>query len=249
MAGISGLVGIVEGTTGVEQVRAPPIAPETRCQEAEERGGQHRGAVDHRGIDHPALPGPAALDECREYAAQEEHGAAAIVTDKIERRNRIFVRASDGVKDAGIGEVGQVVAGTRCKGAVLAEAGHTPVDEARIARLHRLRPRSEAFHDAGPVTLDQDIGLAGEPQQDLAPLGLLEVDLHDIAAVPVEIVFRGDIDQRRAAGHPLDAQDARAHLRQHQPCQRNGTDAGHLYDLEAGKRSGGEGDTGHNREA
>ena len=54
--------------------------------------------------------------------------------------------------------------------AALAPAGHAAVDEARVAGEADVGSDAEAFGDAGPVPLDQDVGALDELQHELLAL-------------------------------------------------------------------------------
>src|SRR5206468_2405731 len=81
------LVDVVEVGAGVEQVRAPLLAPDADGAEAVEHGAEHRGAVNHGGVDHLALAGAGGLDQRAGHAEGEEHAAAAEVANQVEGRH------------------------------------------------------------------------------------------------------------------------------------------------------------------
>jgi hypothetical protein len=58
----------------------------------------------------------------------------------------------------------------------LAERGDRAVDELRRARGDLRIAHAEPVHHAWPEAFDQDVGALGEPQQELLPLGMLEVE-------------------------------------------------------------------------
>ena len=79
---------------------------------------------------------------------------------------------------AGHGLECQIVRGAAGIGAVLAEGADRAIDDAGIVLAHRVVADAEALGDAGAEGLDQDVGLAGQPEQiGAAPLAL-EVE-HD----------------------------------------------------------------------
>ena len=88
------LVDAVEVRAAVEQVGAPR-RPRTHLVEADEDAHQHRGAVDHRGVDH--LPGTRspALDERGEDTEDEQQPATAEVADEVDRRDRRTAGGTD----------------------------------------------------------------------------------------------------------------------------------------------------------
>jgi hypothetical protein len=231
------LVGVVEGRAGIEQVRTAPLLPESRRHPAEIGGGEHGRPVDHGGVDDLALAGAPALEQRRQYAGDQEHGPAAIVGHQIERRHRFFALPPDGGEHPGIGQIGEVVAGARGKRPVLPEARHAAVDEGRIARQNRFRTGAEPLHHARPEAFDQHIRIVEQAQEQFHALGPLEVELEDVAAVPVEIEFRPHVEEAPARREALDAQHRGTHFRKHQAGERHRPEPRHLDHLQPGKRA------------
>ncbi len=95
---IGGLIGVVEGRAGIEQVGAAAVLPEAGRSEGEEGRGEHRRAVDHGGVDDLAFAGTRPLEQGGEDAGDQEHGAAAIVADEVQRRQRLSALRPDGVE-------------------------------------------------------------------------------------------------------------------------------------------------------
>ena len=67
-------------------------------------------------------------------------------------------------------------------GSLRTEAADRRVDQARIDMTEPGVVDPQALRDARAVVLDQDVGAADEPAQDLLPLGLLEVERQALLA-------------------------------------------------------------------
>ena len=77
---------------------------------------------------------------------------------------------------AGERDVVDVVAGRVRERAVLAPAGHPPVDQPRVAGEALVGTEPEPLGDAGPEALDERVGLLDQPQHALDAVGVLQVD-------------------------------------------------------------------------
>lgn len=99
-------------------------------------------AVDHRGIDDLASPGALALPQRRADSKGEEHATPAEVADVVEWDRWWEVGAADGVERSCQRDVVDVVPGHARPGAVLAPAGHPPVDQARVPPEALVRSQS-----------------------------------------------------------------------------------------------------------
>ena len=184
------------------------------------------------------LPVRWALDQPARHAEGEQHAAAAEVADQVERRHRRPAAPTDRLERAGERDVVDVVAGGLGVRAVLAPAGHAPVDEPGVAGEAGVGAEAEPLHDAGAEALDEAVGLLDERQHGLDAVGVLEVDA-DRAPPAVEHVGRRS--GRVAAAdvlRPVDADHVGAHVGQHHGAERTGADAGDLDDLQALEGSG-----------
>ena len=74
--------------------------------------------------------------------------------------------------------------------AILAPAGHPPVDQRRVLGETRSRPDAEALGHPRPESFDQRIGALHQSKHDLRPLLVLEVDLDRALAATQEVVSR-----------------------------------------------------------
>ena len=112
VAAVRAPVDVVEVRAGVEQVRSSAVLVEhADLAHRPEHGHQHRGAVDHGGVDHLALPAALRLQERADHAVGQQHAAAAEVAHHVERRRRGFAVAPEVGERAGQGDVVDVVAG------------------------------------------------------------------------------------------------------------------------------------------
>ena len=106
-----GLVGRVEGSTTVEEVRFAPIFPETDGSHLVERGHERRRTFDHRGVDNGAARPLAVVDGGKD-ACDKVHGSSAVVGNEIQRQGRPAGLA-DRVERTAEPDVVDVVAGHR----------------------------------------------------------------------------------------------------------------------------------------
>ena len=202
-----------------------PIAPH-----APDRAHEVRRAVDHRGVDHLALARPAGLEDGADHAEGEEHAAAAVVADHVQRRGRGRADATEVRERAGERDVVDVVAGGVRHRALLPPAGHAPVDQARVAGEARVGAEPEALGDPGAEALDQRVGLLHQPQHGLDAVRVLEVDADVTPAARVE---HEPARPGRPADElrPLDPHDLRAHVGQERAGERPRADADQLDHL------------------
>ena len=119
-------------------------------------------------------------------------------------------------------------------GPVLAPAGHPAVHQPRVAAPAGVGPDPQPLGHARPEPLDQHVGPGRQPQNDLDPVGVLEVD-GDRPAAPVEHVHPG---HGVGDARPVDPGDVRPQVGQHHAGERRRTDAGQLDDPDAGQRAG-----------
>jgi hypothetical protein len=126
----------------------------------------------------------------------------------------------------------------------LAEARDAGVDQARVGRAQVLVAQPQPPQRAGAVVLQQDVGVAREPQHHRAAGLGLEVQRHAaLVAVHVEKAERVvslHAKAHRAAGlvagaGRFDLDDVRAQVAQQHAGVRPGHDLGDVEDLDAGK--------------
>src|SRR6185369_7508305 len=119
--------------------------------------------------------------------------------------------ATRGVHDRGVGR-------TLARRTLLAVARNRAIDQPRILLVQRRRIEAEALHYAGTKILDQDVALLGEVVDELARLGLLQVEAEALlAAVENSVVRAETVAHRLAAAHVvafgrLDLDDFRARV-------------------------------------
>ena len=126
---------------------------------------------------------------------------------------------------------------------VLAPPGHPSVDELRVAGEALVGTEAEPLGDPGAEALDEGVGARDQLEGEVDAGRRLEVDA-DRAPTPVEHVGVGA--RRALAAHgvdPVEADDVGTEVREHQPAERPGPDAGQLDDPAAAKRAGGHGRT------
>jgi hypothetical protein len=229
-------IGVVERRTAVEHVRFPVVIPGTEGAQAVHHGAQQGRTVGHGGVHHLALAGVAGFECGADDAEGEHHGAAAEVADQVQRRGRRGIGAAHGVQHAGQGDVVQVVAGGLRQRAVLAPAGDAAKDQFGVARQAGVRAEAEALHDAGAEAFDQDVGLFGQLQHDLARLGVLQVERERAAAAGHDVELRAEHGERvggAGLGLAVDADDLGAHVGQHHGGEGTWADADHFDDFDA----------------
>lgn len=233
---VGGLVRAVEGAPAVQEVGAAPVLPATGLQHALDHHGEVCGAVDDRRVDDlSAAAGRPGAVEGGEDADDEVERAARVVAEQVGGDGGRFVRLADHGERAGDGDVGDVVPGPFRERAVLAPAGHPPVDELRIAGEAGVRAHAEAFGDPGPVPLDQHVGALDEVQDGVRAGRVLEVD-EDGALVAVgEVACR--IDAETGPARPVDPHHVGAEIGQEHRGERAGPDARQLDHTHPGQRA------------
>ncbi len=229
---VGGLVGVVEGHAGVEQVGAALIGPQAHALHAPDHVRQGQRAVDHGGVDDLSLPRALPFHQRGQHAEHQEHRAAAEVADHIQGRHRPLAPVADRVQHAGQRDVVDIVPGAIGQRAVLAPAGHAPVDEARIAFQRDVRAQAHALGHARTEALEQHVGLLDEPEHPLDIRRVLEVGLDDGAPAPLRALHESG--QHAGALH---AHDVRAEVGQQQCRVRAGPDPGQFDNPDARERA------------
>ncbi len=204
-------VGVVERGVPVEQVLLAPVGPPALPAQAPHQLDEQRGAVHHRRVDDLALPGALCLPERGQHADDEQHRAAAVVADQVQRRHRALPGPADRVQRAGERDVVDVVSGAGGERPVLPPSGHPAVDQARVARVAVGGADAEPFGDARAVALQQHVGLLDEAQHRLPARRVLEVGGHPAPAAQRRVRRRlaelqsagvGPRGRRRRRGRP-----------------------------------------------
>lgn len=192
-----------------------------------DHGREVGGAVDDGGVDDLALAVRTRVLEGGEDADDEVEGAARVVADEVGGdRGRAVRIGADHAEGAGDRDVADVVSRGRGERSVLAPAGHPAVDEPRVAGEAGLGADAEAFGDAGPVALDQDVGARDEVEHGGGAVLGLEVD-EDGALVAVGEV-PGRVDAEAGAAGAVDADDVGAEVGEEHGGEGARADAGEL---------------------
>ena len=155
---VGALVGVVEMGAAIEKVAFSPIAPVSHRLQAVDGGHQQSGTVAHGRVHHLPLPGFSGFEQGGQQTDEQQHGAAAIVGDQVQRWRRPAVRAADGVQRAGQGQIIDIVTGGLRQWPGLTPTGHATVDQSRVPGQAELRSQAQPLHDAGPKALDQHVG-------------------------------------------------------------------------------------------
>ena len=195
------------------------------------------GAIDHRDVDHLSLPGALRLEDTAHDPEGHEHAPAAEVTDQVDRRRRLGVRAPEVRERARQRDVVDVVARGLRHRTVLAPTGHASVDEPRVARETHVGAQPEPLGHARAEALEQRVGALDQPQHQLHAFRVLQIDADRAAAtverLEVRLVERCRVDLLGA----VDAKDVGTHVGQQHARERSRSDAGELDDLDSCKRS------------
>ncbi len=127
----------------------------------------------------------------------------------------------------------------------LAVSAQRHIDDARIERLDVLVTKPESRKRTGPKILDDDVGLAAEPADDLAGLGIVQIEaqvpfsrvlLHVIEPDAVDI---GQADATEIARRRLDLGDVGAEIAQRFRAMRSSEHAREVDDAQSLQWRGG----------
>ena len=193
---VGGAVGVVERRARVEQVDPRLLAPHADRRHRVEEGHEQGRTIDHRGIDGLALSRALGMPQRGEHADKQQHGAAAVVADKVEGRCRRLVTSPDVRKHASHGDVVEVVPGRACPGPVLTPPRHPSVDQRRPAREASVGREPEPLHYSGPESFDEHVRLRDEVEDEIAACFLPDVDDDTRAAAARDVAHR--IAERQA---------------------------------------------------
>ena len=173
---VGGLVDVVERRAEVEDVAAGHVGPQAFRPHTVEERGQQRHPVDHRGVDHLAAAGQRPLDQGAEDAHDDEHAAAAVVAEQVERRRGRLPVPAQRVERARQRDVVDVMAGGARVGALAPPAADPRVHQPWVAGLAVLGAEPEPLGDAGAEALEQHVGPVHQPEHRRRPVRVLEVD-------------------------------------------------------------------------
>ena len=172
---VGGLVRAVVVRGAVEHVGVPAVLPATFREQAVEDRHQRGGTVEHRDVDDLPDARAACVDDAAQEPDREQHAAAAVVADQVERRDRRLF-GPDRVQGTRERQVVDVVPGHLGVRTILAPAGHPRVHETRSAVEQVGGPDPEAFGRTGPVHVDERVSTRGQRVDDLPPTRVLHVD-------------------------------------------------------------------------
>jgi len=147
-----------------------------------------RGAFDHRGIDDLTRAAALHVEKRRHDAEREQHAAAAIIADEVERRHRRFARAADSRQHARQRDVVQIVPGALRERPRLSPTGHASVDELRIARERGVWAEAETLHRARTESFDDDIRLRHQFERGIGRFALFQIERDRAPAAPCQIL-------------------------------------------------------------
>ena len=218
----------------LDLVHAAAVDPGTTVAHGEEQRHEPERTVGHGRLDHLPPTAVLSLVQRGEETHRQHHGATPEVADEIERHRWRRAVGAHGVERAGDGDVVEVVAALVGERAGRSPARHAPVDELCVAGQALVGADPEAFGDAGPVPLDQDVGPLDQPEEHLAALLLTEIEGERL--VPAEDPQPGR-DPRHRFGHRIDADDPGAHVGEQHRQQRERSDPAELHQRDAGERS------------
>src|SRR5208282_3861403 len=141
-------------------------------------------AFDLRKFDPLSLAGPFALVQRRENPKRAGK-AAHRIAQRVRERVRLFRVVVAGEPCNSGHRLDRVAIAARVGlGTPVAERRHRDHDQPRINRPQNLPIESEAFHYAGAVVLDQDVGGGDQPFYDFDSARIVQVERHaQLAAI------------------------------------------------------------------
>jgi hypothetical protein len=81
-------VGVVKRSPTVDEVGSAPVVPHPRLPHREDRLLEHSHPVDHRHVEHSTGSCELTFVQSGENPGDEEHRAAAEITNEVERHDR-----------------------------------------------------------------------------------------------------------------------------------------------------------------
>ena len=124
----------------------------------------------------PPRAGPLARTQGGHGAERPPQPAAHEVGELDPGHPRRLAGAAPHPEHAGQGQVVGVVTGAVAPRPVLPVAGDRDQHEARVARAQYVPAEAEARHHPRPEALDDDVVRVAEPEEDVTPRGLLEIE-------------------------------------------------------------------------
>ncbi|MNK72716.1 hypothetical protein D3C87_921990 [compost metagenome] len=121
-----------------------------------------------------------------------------------------------------------------CQRPALTPTGHAPVDQLRITLKADLRPQAKTLHDAGAETFDQHVGAVDELQHHFGGAGFTRINRNAASPAPKQTAVGIEKTRRMT----VNANDLRAHVRQHHGGERRGADRIHFHYFHTSQRSG-----------
>ncbi len=112
------------------------------------------GPIDHRHIDHLALPRFSGLKQTAHDAGDQKHTAAAKVTDQIQRHDGPLTPPTYRMERTRNRDIVEVVTRSLGERTLLPPSGHARKHQARISRQTLVRAKTELFTDAGAIGID-----------------------------------------------------------------------------------------------
>src|ERR1700677_3011327 len=109
------------------------------------------------------------------------------------------------------------MAGALGEGPVLAPTGHSTINEPRVSREALVGTESQAFHDAGSESFDENVRTPHQIERELNASIRFEVNAHRVFA-PLHDVMMGILREHSGRWHgSLKTQNCRAEVRKHPP--------------------------------
>ncbi len=208
---------------------------------------RREGAIEHRNVDERALAGGAAADQ-RARHGECSGNSSDRVGDRITDAKRCAVLVAGDAHDARQALDDLVVRGRVLQRAFLPVPGDRAVDQRRIDLGELLVSQPEATHHAGPEVLDQHVGVADEPSQDVATAIRLQIDRDRLLAAVLcqerrthQLLVQRRIGAKLARKVPrfgkLQLDDLRAEQAELIGTERSGEDIGEIEHAHARERA------------
>ena len=113
----------------------------------------------------------------------------------------------------------------------LAPPRHPAVNQPGIACQAHLRPKTQALHDAGTKTFDDNVGRVDELQYGLQGARLLEIERHRALAAAEDVRLHRPV--RVGGSEPIHADDLGAEVSEHHASKGRRAQPGHFNYLDA----------------
>ena len=182
---------------------------------------EQRGAIGHCGIHYLTLAAARALVQRCDDAEGQQHPTAAKVANKIERGRWLAAFGADGVQCTGQRDVVDVVSRRVRDGAELAPARHAAVHQPWVAGQTYIWSETQALHHAGTKTFNKHISALDEFEHRFHAVRMFQIHRDTFAPPRQHVGARRPTDGCRT----INANDLRAHVRQHHSAERARPDA------------------------